>query len=207
MYSLKYEMRKLFEEKEPITDLYGMNMLEEGLLQKILNLSAANLPAFDNRIWDIITVKSQVYRKKLYTLSDDNPDVANAKELLLVMQNTGFNIFHEIDRLADHWSPEGGNTYFRPPETKRMQALSESNAENSFEASLQMLALSVMYSAKYYCIDFRAFRNLDFYEVKKKLNIDGTGEPVMLICLSYFDNSTACSNNSKPLNKYNLMEI
>ena len=70
MNSLKHEMRLIFEKKRSDELGYGYNILEDGLLEKILNLSIFNPYAFENQPWNIVVVKSSGAREKLFKLSE-----------------------------------------------------------------------------------------------------------------------------------------
>ncbi len=71
MSSLKQEMRQLFEKRSSMAFLENNSKFEDGLLEKILNLSVASLSSFSNERWSVTAVKSPVLLQKLYKITGE----------------------------------------------------------------------------------------------------------------------------------------
>jgi hypothetical protein len=81
--NLKQEMRQRFE-KRPSMDFNIRNFsLEEGLLEKIINLSFINLRSYSSKLWSITVVKSPIQLQKLYRLVADTRITLSALAMII----------------------------------------------------------------------------------------------------------------------------
>lgn len=158
----------MFEEKSSYGMCNDTSSLEDGLLEKIINLSIYNLKIFDQKPWNIIAVKSPKLKYKLYTLSKKQDRLMDsAVDLIIIDGNPGF----------------------------------------AAQKDVNLLALSVMYAAKYYFVDFFFTTDTDFDAVREELRLPADKKPVMVICLGYFCNSEIpCLQQNKTAFK-NFVEV
>lgn len=81
--NLKQEMREMFE-KHPAMEFNQRNSrFEDGLLEKIINLTFAGLCTFSGRRWQIVAVKTPLMLQKLYRLLDDRRILESSVALLV----------------------------------------------------------------------------------------------------------------------------
>ena len=84
MTNLKQEMREMFEKHSAMEFNDRNSRLEEGLLEKIINLAFANLCPYSGRHWQIIAVRTPIMLQKLYRQLKDKR-ILDSSVALLVM--------------------------------------------------------------------------------------------------------------------------
>ncbi|HEX2946840.1 MAG TPA: hypothetical protein VHT96_12880 [Clostridia bacterium] len=89
MSSLKLEMRQMFEKHNSMAFLENNSKFEDGLLEKILNLSFASLYSFSVDRWSITAVKTPVLLEKLYKITGDIRVTDSAFALIAYPDNAG----------------------------------------------------------------------------------------------------------------------
>lgn len=80
---LKQEMRQLFEKRSSMEFNARNSGFEDGLLEKIINLTFSNLHSYSKNLWSITAVKSAIQLQKLYRLVNDPRINASAIALLI----------------------------------------------------------------------------------------------------------------------------
>lgn len=80
---LKQEMREMFEKRNAMAFNERNSRLEEGLLEKIVNLAFANLCRYSGKLWEISVIKTPVLLQKLYRLTNDKR-IPESSAVLLV---------------------------------------------------------------------------------------------------------------------------
>lgn len=86
METLKHSLRRMFDERNPMY-LHSDNELEDGLLEKIINLSVLNPHVFSTPPCSIIAVKSPLYKQKLYYLLGNPEIIFNSAVVLVIVEN------------------------------------------------------------------------------------------------------------------------
>ena len=147
MYSLKHEMRRKFDEKSRGASGDSLGSLEEGLLEKILNLSISNLYTFEPVQWQMVAVKSSTGKYKLYSLAGNDPDLYGSCVTLIILEN---------------------------PESRH---------------HIDLLAMSIMYAAKYYGVEFHQTQHFDREGICREFGIAAPLQPALLIGLGYFSST------------------
>lgn len=89
MSLLKQEMRQMFEKHSSMAFLENNSMFEDGLLEKIINLSFASLSYFSSERWSITAVKTPVLLQKLYKITGDIRITYSAYALILYPEENG----------------------------------------------------------------------------------------------------------------------
>ncbi len=90
MDNLKYQMRQMFELRKGIPR-DNDKFLDDGLLEKILNLSILNPSVFENNPYSILAVKSNEYKYKLYNLMNFNRYIMDSAAVLLFFEKKNQN--------------------------------------------------------------------------------------------------------------------
>lgn len=83
MASLKQEMREMFEKRHPMEFSERDSRFEDGLLEKIINLTFASLCPYSSRRWQMIAVKNPLMLQKLYRHINDKRILASSVALLV----------------------------------------------------------------------------------------------------------------------------
>ena len=83
MINLKQEMREMFEKHSAMEFNERNSRLEEGLLEKIINLAFANLCPYSGSHWQIIAVRTPIMLQKLYRHLNDKRILDSSVALLV----------------------------------------------------------------------------------------------------------------------------
>lgn len=75
----------MFEERTSFNSINNINRLEDGLLQKIINLSLMNLHIFDPEPLSIIAIKSLKSKHRLFMLSRNEQKILDAGVVLAIL--------------------------------------------------------------------------------------------------------------------------
>ncbi len=181
------DLKQIFEARRAVNFFDTKKNLSEEVLEKIINLAVTAPSAFNLQPWGIIAVKSTEAKQKLFDLSNKQPKILEAPVTLVITGNrAGYDesnpIWADFESMlgkekADGYKQFAASLYGSTLERKVKFA--ESNAG--------LLAMSIMYAAKYYGVDSHPASGVDFDGIKKEFNIEGENEVVMIICLGYFD--------------------
>lgn len=172
MTSLKQEMRQRFEKHSSMAFYENNSGFEEGLLEKIMNLAYANLSPYSSKRWNITAVKSPVLLQKLYKATNEIK-ITESAIALIICDSEG--IPAEI----------GSETVGLYKNDSKLQ----SNRRNE-QQDLELLALSLGYAAKYYCIDYFMVKAFDSEPVSREFALDRQHPAAAIICFGCFKNET-----------------
>lgn len=181
------DLKQIFEARRAVNFFDTTKILSEGVLENIIDLAVTAPSAFNLQPWGIIAVKSAEAKQKLFDLSNKQDKILEAPVTLIITGNrAGFDgsnpIWADFENMLGKEKADGYKkfaAYLYGSTTERKIKFAESNAS--------LLAMSIMYSAKYYGVDSHPASGLDFEGIKKEFNIEGENEVVMIICLGYFD--------------------
>jgi putative NAD(P)H nitroreductase len=182
------ELKNIYEERRSVNFFDSSKQLDRGTLEKIINLAVLAPSAFNLQPWSIIAVRTEEAKQKLFKLSSSQPKILEAPVTLIILgDRAGYQannpVWAEMEKMmgskekVEGYINFAGSLYGSTPERKIKFA--ESNAG--------LLAMSIMYAAKYYGVDSHPMSGIDFEGIKKEFSIDGEKEVVMTIALGYFD--------------------
>jgi putative NAD(P)H nitroreductase len=181
------DLKQIFEARRAVNFFDTTKNLPDGVLEKIINLAVLAPSAFNLQPWGIIAVKSAEAKQKLFDQSNKQPKILEAPVTLIITGNrAGYDesnpIWVDFENLlgkekADGYKQFAAFLYGSTPDRKIKFA--ESNAG--------ILAMSIMYAAKYYGVDSHPASGVDFDGIKKEFNIEGEHEVVMIISLGFLD--------------------
>ena len=158
MASLQQEMRNMFDKHCSMDFNEKKLRLEDGLLEKIINLSFANLRLYNIRPWKITAVKSPALLQKLYKTVNDRRIIECAVALIVIDDlqygSTSDMLMYEKERDND----------------------------------LQLLSMSIMYAAKYNFIDSILIKEFNKELVVREFALDRKKPVAAIVCLGCFDN-------------------
>ena len=161
MTSLKQEMRQMFEKHSSMAFYENNSGFEDGLLEKIINLAYASLSPYTSKQWNIIAVRTPVLLQKLYKTAMDKKILESAIALIVC-----------------------GSADLTHVNSSKLEIVPESDLRN-----MELLALSIGYAAKYYCIDYFMTKTFDSALVTREFALDRQQPAAAIICLGCFRNS------------------
>ena len=88
MTSLKHELRQMFDSGRSINLFDDTEHLEEGLLERIVNLSLLNPSVFPSQPWSALAVKSSLSKHKLAGLCGNDSIVVRSAVSLLILRSS-----------------------------------------------------------------------------------------------------------------------
>jgi hypothetical protein len=156
MTSLRQEMRQKYEMHSSMA-FYENAGLEEGLLEKIMNLTYASLVPYCNKSWDITAVKSPVMLQRLCNAVNDRRMLECAISLIICEQRQNEN------------------------------AANCENFGKSSQHQLELLSLSIGYAAKYYCIDYFVLKSFDPDKVIREIHLNRVQPAIIIGLGSFRD--------------------
>lgn len=160
--------------------------LGDETLTKIINLASTAPSAFNLQPWAIIAVKSDKARKMLYELAMKQDKILEAPVTLLILGDRGGYsdanpVWEELAKVLD----EGTDGYKQI--AAQLYGSSEERKIKFAESNAGLLAMSIMYAAKYYEVDSHPMSGIDFEGIKKAFDVPRQQEVVMAIALGYSD--------------------
>jgi nitroreductase len=184
------DVRQVFEERRSVNFFDAGKSLDDQTLENIINMAALAPSAFNLQPWELIVVKSDQAKNRLYPLTNNQPKILDAPVTLIVIgDRAGF------DKHNPEWA-ELGKMLGDPEKLAKTQeftnALYGSTPERKIkfaESNAALLAASILYAAKYFGVDSHPMSGIDFEGIGKEFGIHGEKEVVMLIALGYFDES------------------
>ncbi len=194
------DLQEVFEERRSVNFFDKEKPLENGILEKIINSAVLAPSAFNLQPWGIIAVQSAEAKQKLFKLSNNQPKILDAPVTLII---TGDRAGYKPDNPLWNDLKEMGMDDEKLKGTQNFaEILYGSTLEKKIkfaESNAALLAMSIMYAAKYYGVESHPASGIDFEGIKREFNIPGEQEAVMLICLGYFDKSKALYARRKRL--------
>ncbi|MDP4091990.1 MAG: nitroreductase family protein [Bacillota bacterium] len=184
------DLNKVFEERRSVNFFNPQKQIEEETLKNIINLAVLAPSAFNLQPWELIAVQSEEAKNKLFPLTGNQPKIKEAPVTLIVVgdlegykpENTAWNdleIMLNNKQALENYQKNAYSLYGTTKE--RSIKFAESNAG--------LLAMSIMYAAKYYGVDSHAMSGIDFDGINKAFSLGESKTVVMLIALGYFDES------------------
>lgn len=182
------DLKQIFEVRRSINFFDAKKGLDNGLLEKIIDLASLAPSAFNLQPWELIAVKSDEAKKRLYPLTNNQPKILDAPVTLIVVgDRAGFEKdnpeWSELEQML-------GNKEALENVQKYAYGLYGSTPERKIkfaESNAGLLAASIMYAAKYFGVDSHPMSGIDFEGIKKEFKLQDEQEVVMLITLGYFD--------------------
>ncbi|BBB90042.1 MAG TPA: nitroreductase family protein [Methylomusa anaerophila] len=189
MVEKKLDFKELAETRRSVNFFDPTKPLSDELLKDIIDLAVLAPSAFNAQPWQVLAVKSKEKRQEVHDKACNQPKVLDAPVLLAILgDTTGFKrpnpIWDEKVRLGNASAADvenivnfSENVLF--PTELRQVAFAASNSS--------LLAMSIMYAAKYYGVEAHPMIGFDESKIKEIFNIPDHVIVTMLICLGYFD--------------------
>ena len=181
--------KELAEKRRSVNFFDPEKELEDKLLKKIINLAVLAPSSFNTQPWKIIAVKSKDGRKKLYEEACNQEKVLKAPVTLIIL---GDKDGYARDR--DIWEEKLRLNKITEEKIEKVISYNDENLYNTEGRKISyairnssLLAMSIMYSAKYYGVDSHPMIGFDQSKTRELFNIDNNYEITMMISMGYFD--------------------
>ncbi len=182
------DLKKVFEERRSVNFFNPERKIGEDILQNIINLAVLAPSAFNLQPWEIIAVESDEAKEKLFPLASNQPKIKEAPITLIVVGDLeGYKpenpAWAELGNMLNN--KEALENYQKYAHS--LYGTSEERKVKFAESNAGLLAMSIMYAAKYYGVESHAMSGIDFEGIKKAFSLGESKTVVMLIALGYFD--------------------
>jgi nitroreductase len=184
------DLKKVFEERRSVNFFDKEKKISNELLKDIINLALTAPSAFNLQPWEIIAVKSEEGKEKLFSVAGQQSKIKEAPvTLILVGDLNGANgtnptWSHFGKMLNDEKKLEGYKSH-----AKELYGSTHEKKLKFAESNVGLLAMSIMYAAKNYNVDSHPISGIDFEGIKKEFGLGNDKTVVMLISIGYFDES------------------
>lgn len=188
--AINMDLKNIFEERRSVNFFNPERAIGEDILRNIINLATLAPSALNLQPWEIIAVKSAAAKAKLFPLASNQPKIKEAPVTLIIIGDLNG---YQPENPA--WDDLAAMLNSKPAlaEYQQMAAALYGSSEASqikfAESNAALLAMSIMYTAKYYGLDSHPMSGIDFEGIKQEFGLDENKTVVMLIALGYFDDS------------------
>lgn len=182
--------KKLAEERRSINFFDPNKKIPQSTLEAIVNLAVLAPSAFNLQPWRIIAVKSESAKQRLYALANKQDKILAAPVTLIIIgDRAGFRpenpSWQELAQMLQNDEKLKGTQAF----AKILYGSDNERSVKFAESNAGLLAMSLMYAAKYYGVDSHSMSGIDFAGIKTEFGLNTEEEAVMLIALGYFDST------------------
>jgi putative NAD(P)H nitroreductase len=188
--AVKMDLKNVFEGRRSVNFFNPDRKVGDEVLRNIINLATLAPSAFNLQPWEVIAVKSEAAKEKLFPLASNQPKIKEAPVTLIIIGNlngykpenpawVNLEVMLNNKQVLENYQTMAA-TLYGSSEARRIK-FAESNAT--------LLAMSIMYAAKYYGIDSHPMSGIDFDGIQREFGLGENKTVVMLIALGYFDDS------------------
>lgn len=191
------DFKELAEKRRSIGHFDSKGNIKEDVLRKIMELAVLSPSAYNFQPWNILAVKSDENKKKLYDLGGKQQKILDASiTLILIGDRNGYNIHNPVWKdIREKLGEDKMEKILAANE--RLYGSTEERKIKFGEVNTGLFAMSIMYAAQYYGLNSHPVGGIDFEGIKRDFDIKGEKEVVMLICLGYFDESKTLKPRKK----------
>jgi putative NAD(P)H nitroreductase len=184
------DLRKIFEERRSVNFFKAEPPIGADVLRNIIDLAALTPSAFNLQPWEVIAVQSPEAKERLLPLTGGQPKIEEAPTTLIVIGDlNGYQpanpVWDDLKALLN--DEQALQNYQRMAAS--LYGSSEITRYKFAESNGALLAMSIMYAAKYYGVDSHPMSGIDFEGIRKEFGLDENKTVVMLIALGHFDDS------------------
>ncbi|MGM0438143.1 MAG: nitroreductase family protein [Bacillota bacterium] len=187
----KLSFKELAEKRRSVNFFDPEKDLDDKKLEKIINLAVLAPSSFNTQPWKIIAVKSKDKRKELYEEACNQKKVLKAPVTLIIL---GDKDGYARDR--DIWEEKLRLKKINEEKIEKVISYNNNKLYNTEGRKISyairnssLLAMSIMYSAKYYGVDSHPMIGFDQSKTRKLYDIEDNYEITMMISMGYFDDN------------------
>lgn len=185
------DSKNVFEARRSVNFFNPERQVADDVFQNMINLATLAPSALNLQPWEIIAVKSTAAKEKLFSLASNQPKIKEAPVTLIIIGD--LNGYQPENPAWDDLAEMLNRNKPALEEYQRMAAAlygsTEARRIKFAESNASLLAMSIMYAAKYYGLDSHPMSGIDFEGIKQEFGLDENKTVVMLIAIGYFDNS------------------
>lgn len=181
--------KDIAEERRSVAFFDSEKELDDNLLENIIDLAVLAPSSFNTQPWKIIAVKSKGKREELYEKACNQKKVLKAPVTLIILgDRDGYKrdkpiwkeklVLNKItEDKIENVIAHNDNKLYNTEGRKISYAIRNSS----------LLAMSIMYSAKYYGVDTHPMIGFDQKATRELFDISDNYEIAMMISAGYFD--------------------
>lgn len=195
------DLKKIFEERRSVNFFNKNKKIDDEVLTDIINLATLAPSAFNSQPWQVIAVKTEEYKKILHDQACNQPKVLEAPVTLIILgDKNGYLRENPIwdEKIKLGLTEEKIQGIIGYCEKNLYQTEEKKVAFAARNSSL--LAMSIMYAAKYYGVDTHPMIGFDEDKVKEIFNIEDNKIVTMMITVGYFDEANELRPREKRFN-------
>ncbi|HEX3045027.1 MAG TPA: nitroreductase family protein [Bacillota bacterium] len=183
------DLKQVFEERRSV-NFFKPAPIPEDVLRNIIQLATLVPSAFNLQPWEIIAVKSTAAKARLFQLASNQPKIKEAPVTLIIIGDlSGYKpenpAWDELETMLNNKKAlEEYQQY-----AQEIYGSTKARKIKFAESNATLLAMSLMYAAKYYGVDTHPMSGIDFDGIKEEFGLAENKTVVMLIALGYFDDS------------------
>jgi nitroreductase len=181
------ELKQVYETRRAINFFDPNKEIDANTLKEIINLAVLAPSAFNLQPWEIIAVKSNEAKAKLHNLANSQPKVLEAPVTLIIVGDK--NGYDQSNTIWEHTlKAMGGNKEAVEGAQNAAAFLYGSSEERKIkfaESNAGLIAMSIMYAAKFYGVESHPMSGIDFDGIRKEFGLDEKKTVVMVIALGY----------------------
>lgn len=183
-------MVDIFENRRSVNFFDKTKDISNDLLKKIIERATLAPSAFNLQPWEIIAVRSEEAKQKLFETSNRQPKILEVPVTLIILgdkegfseNNSSWKVMYDAFKNEESLKNSQNAAAFLYGSTEeRKIKFAESNAG--------LLAMSIMYAVKEQGLDSHPMSGIDFEGIAKAFDIDSSKSVVMTIAIGYHDDS------------------
>lgn len=185
------KLKQVYEERRSVNFFNVSKSIEQKTLKEIINLAVLAPSAYNLQPWEIIAVKSKEAKVRLCKLSNNQPKVLEAPVTLIIVGNkNGYDKTNPVwQEMLESVGGDKGMVEGAQNAAGFLYGTTDERKLKFAESNAGLLAMSIMYAAKYYGVDSHPMSGIDFDGIKKEFNLGEEKTVVMTISLGYYDES------------------
>lgn len=184
------DLKKAYEERRSVNYFDKDKKLDDSTLREIIELASLAPSAFNLQPWEVIAVRSDEVKEKLYNEACNQPKVLDASVTLVVIGDTlGYRRHNSVwdEKIKNGLPEEKANGIIDYSENNLYPSLEKKIAFAVRNSSL--FSMAIMHAAKYYGVDSHPMIGFNEDKIKEIFAIEDSKTVTMLIALGYHDES------------------
>ncbi|HYH02021.1 MAG TPA: nitroreductase family protein [Bacillota bacterium] len=183
------DLKEVFELRRSVNFFDPNRELTDEKLKAIIDLAVLAPSAYNLQPWRIIAVRSEQAKERLFKLSFEQPKVKEASVTLIIIGDKNGYAKTNPSWQALLAAMGGNNEALEGAQNGayHLYGTSEERRIKFAESNAGLLAMAIMYAAKYYGVDSHPMSGLDFDGIRKEFKLSDDENVVMTIGLGYFD--------------------
>ncbi len=183
------DLSDIYRERRSVNFFDPSRDLDEALLKKIIDAAVLAPSAYNLQPWRIIALRGADAKKRLHRLAFKQPKILEAPVTLILAGNrNGWSAENDAwPELRGMIGAEGTDAAVRG--AAALYGADEEKRIRFAESNTALLAMSIMYAAKYFGVDTHPMSGMDVAGVNAEFGLSPDESAVMLLAMGYYDAS------------------